>query len=467
MTANNDIYMQLLATEFIISDFNFSGVGGHPIGLALVASFLRILGMDPLIILYYIQPVFAAVCFVLLFKLLKKILSNELSFLISLCSMSSLILIKAMNQVGAEIFALASILYMMLYVWNVIIINKKVNNTDILVLIGISWITILLRNASLFIVLGILLFIYRMKIFGIFKYLLISLMILLPGILKSILAVDNNSSLKNVLSKETPIIFFDQITKHLMNLTEIILPYNLHINSFPKVKLFIGFFCITFCLFLYFKKNIQNEKNYDKKLMGDYFFTVGMFYYFLLSFATLYLGNTSIFSTDWGNIYRVSGFGILFLLITFWIYIIYFKVLKKKFVLYILTFLCFIKISYGIRYEMIYAPTRLLFNDYRQSAELVRNFMLEKSKNNKLLIYTFGGYQGKNLYYILKYYELFNPLPFKVERLTENNRNEDLITFCAINDLDNFDKNINTFHRVTDLDGIFCINIKNIFYILY
>ena len=48
-TANNDIYMQMLAIDGILSDFDFSGVGGHPIGIALVASFLKLCSVDPLI----------------------------------------------------------------------------------------------------------------------------------------------------------------------------------------------------------------------------------------------------------------------------------------------------------------------------------------------------------------------------------------------------------------------------------
>ena len=65
-TANNDIYMQMLAIDGILSDFDFSGVGGHPIGVAMAASFLKFCSVDPLITFYWIKPLIAALCFIII-----------------------------------------------------------------------------------------------------------------------------------------------------------------------------------------------------------------------------------------------------------------------------------------------------------------------------------------------------------------------------------------------------------------
>ncbi|MBC8196278.1 MAG: hypothetical protein H8E60_00170 [Candidatus Marinimicrobia bacterium] len=59
--------MQMLAIDGILSDFYFSGVGGPPIGIAMVASFLKFCSVDPLITFYWIKPLIVALCFIINF----------------------------------------------------------------------------------------------------------------------------------------------------------------------------------------------------------------------------------------------------------------------------------------------------------------------------------------------------------------------------------------------------------------
>lgn len=460
ITANNDIYMQLLAVDGIINSFDFSGVGGHPIGIALIGTFIRLIGADPLLVLFYLQPVFCAFCFIILLKLLKKVLPNNYAFFISLNAMLSLVLIKAMNQVSAEIISLAAVLYFLLYVWDVIIIKEKENNTHFIILVLLSWITILLRNASIFIILGVLVFIFQQKIYKTLKFSLLSLLLLFPGILKSMISVDNNSSLENILSIKAPMIFYDQIIKHIKNLVEIVIPYNLHLNKFPEIKLVIGLSCVVFCLVNFFYNNIHVNKISRKNIMADFFLTVGLSYFFFLSLASVYLGDTSIYSTDWGNIYRVSGFGILFLLCAFWIYIKNLKNLKRSFVFYVLLLLCFGKLSYGLRYEILASNTRLFFSDYRTIGNSVKNYMIGTEDNEKLLIYTFGSHQGKNLYYILKYYNFLNPLTFKIDNLTEFNHTDNAVKLCAYSDLETFSKAKYEAQSIDNFRAIYLLHLK-------
>ena len=458
-TTSNDLYMQFLAIEKITSNFDFTGVGGHPIGFALIGSFLKVLNLDPLIIFYYAQPFISSFCFILLFKIINTICPCSLSFFISLIAMSSLIIIKAMNQFGAEIFSLASILILILYTIKNIILTNRYNNINLLWLIIFSWIAIFLRNASMFIITGIALFLFICGKFNKKKYVAISTLMLIPGIIKSLLSVDNSTSMINLFSFESIKIFFSQAYKHIGNLKEVIFPNILHFNKFPVIKFSIGFFLLIFCTYVFLKKNKKQSQSQNTKLVGDLFFVMGLSYYIILSFASSYLGKESIYSTDWGSIYRVSGFGIIFFLTAFWVYVIYIDIFKKEFIIYALAISCSCKVAYGLRYELIYGPTRLLFDDYRNSANTVINYM-EKSKYNKLVIYTSGHYQGKNLYYLLKYYDMIYSLPFKIETLEASNKKKNNVNFfCAKNDLHFFNKSIDKEKKVKNLNGFYLIEV--------
>ena len=456
-TASNDLYMQLIAIEKIISQFDFSGVGGHPIGFAFVGSLFKLIKLDPLLIFYYLQPFITSICFILLFKITNIILSPVLSFCISFCGMSSLIIIKAMNQFGAEIFSLASILLLIFYTIKNIILIDRFNTKNLLWLIIFSWMAILIRNASIFIIIGISLFLFICGKFKIKKHVIIPVLMLAPGVIKSLLSVNNSASINNLVSIESLSTFLNQAYKHIGNLKEIILPNILHLNKFPTLKFSIGISFLIFCSFVFFKGNKSVNQPRDKKLIGDLFFIVGLSYYFFLSFASSYLGTESIYSTDWGSIYRVSGFGIIFFLIAFWIYASYVNIIKKEFIIYIITVFCFFKLVYGLRYEFIYGPTRLVFDDYRNSANSVIDYM-EKSGNNKLIIYTSGHYQGKNLYYILKYYDMIYLLPFQVKSLEESDRKSDGTTFfCEENDLKYFNKYTGNVKKIRNLKGFYLV----------
>ena len=456
-TTSNDLYMQLIAIEGVVSQFDFSGVGGHPIGFVLIGSFFKILNLDPLLIFNFLQPFISSFCFVLLFKIINNVLSPVLSFFISLSAMSSLIIIKAMNQFGAEIFSLASILFLILYALENFILKERFQTKNLLWIILLSWIALVIRNASIFIIIGISGFLFICGKFNKKKHMAIPIIMLIPGIFKSISSVDNNTSIKNIFSNESPNIFLDQIFKHISNLKEIIMPNILYLNRIPIMKFSIGFLCLLFCLYMFFKDYKSKKELNDKKLIGDLFFIIGLSYYFFLSFASAYLRTDSIYSTDWGNIYRVSGFGIIFFLVSFWVYLRYSKILKREIIIYMLIVFCFGKFAYGLRYEFIYGKTRLLFDDYRNTANSVIDYM-GQSNNNKLIVYTSGYHQGKNLYYILKYYDMIYSLPFQVENLTDSKYEINNATlFCAVNDLEYFNKNKNNLEKIKNLNGFYII----------
>ena len=442
--------MELLALKGILADFDFSGVGGHPIGIASISSFLKLCGADPLVVFYYLQPFLSAVCFTLLFKMLITVLPDKFAFFIALSSMSSLILIKAMNQVTAEIISLTTILFLMTFVWKIIVLKMKIDLTSIAGLVILSWVAIFFRNASLFIILGILLFLYLRNNFGRIRFFMISLIILAPGIVIAIFW-DNPGYLKNIFSLDAPYSLITQFVKHIMNFTEIIIPYSLHLNAIPWLKLLIGMACLFICLMMYKKKDLT-EPNDNRILLGNCFFTIGISYYCILSLAAIY------YEYPWGNVYRVSGFGIFFILNAFWIYIFCFPNARKKFILVILVLSSLTKLSYGLRYEILSHKHRLLHYDYRHTAETVKNFIKYKGNKDKLLIYTVGNWEGKNLYYILRYYDLIYSLPFQVERYVES-QEDDTILLCAFSDLHIFNQTDIDYESINNLEGFYSIKL--------
>ena len=114
-SAVTDFYVQLLASKGVIQSYDFSGVRGHPLGISIIASFFRLLDLDPLICMYYIQPIICGLCFYLLFNLLNKVLDYKYSFFISLNCLSSLVFIRSMNELTSEIIALFTVLIFIYY----------------------------------------------------------------------------------------------------------------------------------------------------------------------------------------------------------------------------------------------------------------------------------------------------------------------------------------------------------------
>ena len=448
-TANNDIYMQLLAIDGILLNFDFSGVGGHPIGIALLGSFIKLLNIDPLIFLYWLQPFLISLSFLLLYKILITVLETRHAFFISMSSLGSLIIIKSMNKVTAEIVSLMIILLFITYIWKIIIINRVNNTSSIVILILIGWLSILFRNASIFLILGVLLFLLIHNKFGKIKLLIVSCLILIPGFIKSTFHYDNPGHLEKMFSFGASVDLVKQLMKHCMNFTEVIFPYNLHLNGQPRLKLIIGILVILFIIYQV-RKSVKLKENI--KLLGDYFFTIGISYYLFLTLASIY------YQYSWGDLYRVSGFGILFILCSFWIYIFAFFKNWERYLLLFLIISSISKITYGLRYELNAQGSRFLFNDYRDTVTDIIEYI--DPATSDLFIYTGDKWQGENLYYMIKYYNTTNSYPFEIRKYSNEIEKANMFILCTSYDISKFESSKYNKSQITGVDQVYIVTIN-------
>ena len=448
-TAVTDLYVQLLAIKGILAGLNFGGVGGHPLGIPVLASLLKLFNLDPLICLYFLQPVICGLCFCLLFKILKTELSNKFSFFISLSSLSSLALIRSMNQVTAEIMSLLTVLLLMTYVWKNFIQNNNITIRIVLTMIVLSWIVILFRNAAIFIIVGILIFLLIHNILSWLQLVFLGMIILIPGIIKGLFFYTQKFHSEMIFSINMPIEILSQLTKHFLNFTEIIFPYSLHLDHFPWIKMFIVIGCLLIVLLLKkYQKDSGATENTNRILLANYFFTIGCSYYCILSFAAVY------YNYDWGALYRVSGYGIIFMLSAFWVYTSSF-IKWRKYILVILIISSMTKVSYGLRYEILSNQHRFLFQDYRQSVKEIIEYV--NTEYEDIYVYTDKSGHGRNLYYMLSYYDLIHSLPFEIHEYSNSIKQTPYIVLCSDLDLDQFNNKIYTINKIPSIGRVFAI----------
>jgi hypothetical protein len=235
---------------------------------------------------------------------------------------------------------------------------------------------------------------------------------------------------ENVFAWTMPKEVLNQLVKHFLNLTEIILPYSLHINAFPWVKMFFIFTCIITLLFsIYQTKGIHH--NHDKAItLANFFLTIGISYYGFLSLASIYAG------FSWGDLYRVSGFGILFMLNSFWIYVYVYAPNWKKYILIAMMFSSITKLGYGVRYEIINQKNRFLFQDYRDS---ITNIVSDLDKNcGGIFVHIGNSWEATNLFLMLKYYNINYFFPFKILEYSKQQERTGSILLCTKMDLPYF-----------------------------
>jgi len=445
-TANNDVYNQLIASKYILSSFNFSTLGQHPIGIALIAVAIRIIGFDPLIVLYYVQPILVSLGFILIYRLLCSFLPQYTSFFIALNSMSSLILIKSMNQVTAEIISLITLLVYLFYMWKKIIVNKGIKDLDIIFLIFLAWISISMRNAAIFIVLGSLAYIYKGNIFSKLKTIILSFFVILPGIIKSLFFYPQETYPDALFDISAPKLFSIQFLKNLSRLSEIILPYSQHLEGYIIIKIIITFSLLIFFIKIVYSSRISNDE--DKMILfSDFLLSVGIFYYLFLSISSIY------YNYDWANLYRVSGFGLIFIIIPFWIYTFNYIQNWSNYILGILIFSTLLKIGNGIRYELNNQEYRFLFQDYRQSVDNIITIADDNIDN--IYVYANDSWEGTNLYYMLCYASDIGRIPMRIINTDGNNFFGNSMFLCYEKD---YKKNNLT------MDDIVIINGHKIYY---
>ena len=272
---------------------------------------------------------------------------------------------------------------------------------------------------------------------------------LLPGILKVLFFYTQKSHSEMIFSINMPIEIINQLTKHFLNFTEIILPYSLHLDHLPWIKLFIVSGCLLILILLKKYQKDSGETEYNNRiLLANYFFTIGCSYYCILSFVAVY------YNYDWGVLYRVSAFGIIFMLSAFWIYT-YSFIKWRKYILVILIISSMTKVSYGLRYEILSNQHRFLFQDYRQSVKEIIEYVNTEYKD--VYVYTDKSGHGRNLYYILSYYDLIHSLPFEIHEYSNSIKQSPYIVLCSDSDLNEFNINQYSINKISAIERVFAI----------
>ena len=186
-----------------------------------------------------------------------------------------------------------------------------------------------------------------------------------------------------------------------------------------------------------------------KKLLGDYFFTIGISYYCILSFASVYC------NYNYSDLYRVSGFGILFILNGFWLYIFSYAIKWRKYILIILMISSITKISYGLRYELLSERHRFLFQDYRQSVNSIIDYV--DGRWEDVFVYIGEPWEDINLFYLLKYYDLIYSLPFEVSQYKDQQEKISSVIFCTEMDLNHFQSKKYRYNKISGLDKVYSV----------
>ena len=186
-----------------------------------------------------------------------------------------------------------------------------------------------------------------------------------------------------------------------------------------------------------------------KKLLGDYFFTIGISYYCILSFASVYC------NYNYSDLYRVSGFGILFILNGFWLYIFSYAIKWRKYILIILMISSITKISYGLRYEILSERHRFLFQDYRRSVNSIIDYV--DGRREEVFVYIGEPWEDINLFYLLKYYDLIYSLPFEVSQYKDQKEKTSSVILCTEKDLNHFQVLKYRFNKIPGLDKVYSV----------
>lgn len=411
-TANNDLYLQLLATEKIIENFDFSDVSPHPIGISLVSSFFIYFNIDPIIILNWISPIIIVIIFILLTHILKCLGETE-AVLISFYSCTHLFFLKSFNQFNAEIIAFLFMI-ITLYITYLIIFSNSKNNKLFIYLFILSLITISVRDAFFFIILSCYVYIYFTYYIKNHdkksQFIIISTFIplIFPMLYRTF---HNNQSGGLSLLLEDGIenrifLFFDTFISIYKILPELIFPKLNYFNSNLNLSLYISIIIIFILLnLLYYRKRKYDFDGKPYRLI-QLFFSTALIYFLFLSISA------GILDYKWGNLYRVAGVSLFFLGVGFWILVLDLIRFNKKLKYIILFFILIIsqlKFLYAVRYEYRSKNVRFLYGNHYKIANKLNNSIQDIiDREIKIHIFTGGGWQGRNLFSLLKYNLMIN-----------------------------------------------------------
>ena len=113
------------------------------------------------------------------------------------------------------------------------------------------------------------------------------------------------------------------------------------------------------------------------------------------------------------------------------------------------------KVSYGLRYEILSNQHRFLFQDYRQSVKEIIEYV--NTEYEDVCVYTDKSGHGRNLYYILSYYDLIHSLPFEIHEYSNSIKQTPYIVLCSDLDLDQFNTKIYCINKIRGIEKVYAI----------
>ena len=113
------------------------------------------------------------------------------------------------------------------------------------------------------------------------------------------------------------------------------------------------------------------------------------------------------------------------------------------------------KVSYGLRYEILSNQHRFLFQDYRQSVKEIIKYVNTEYKD--VYVYIDKSGHGRNLYYMLSYYDLVHSLPFHINEYSNSIKQSPYIVLCSDSDLNEFNINQYSINKISGIERVFAI----------
>lgn len=374
-TANNDLYIQLLAGDGILSGDGwgyYMGEEFHRVserapstrfspGISLLAAAIKGLGLDPLICLVSMYPLIFVLSFLILALALSKETNTQSGFILAFLALTPLSVLESHIMLASEPFALIFAIILFIFV----IKGPRLRNgygffITTFQLVVIAWFLIMIRNAMILLIAGALLAYSFIWIKGFWKKIgYFSLSLILCSAPMLILDFDiftGFSSKKKLLNfkqiLKTFRYFLKELNANIAILAEAIMPRLLHFFQYQKIIILIGWGILIFSSLVILIRSIYNRRKKASNLIKtvdsfERIATVSLImtftYIILLAIAATF------FKYPWSSIYRVQGFILPWATFGFWSIILSFPYPDafRKVVLLLILLLAFGRFSYG------------------------------------------------------------------------------------------------------------------------
>jgi len=440
--ANNDVYLQLLSTEGLIKgkgygfwqDGEFISITSRsaqtrwPPGLTILACIIALMKLDPLVFLVQIYPFLIIISYLTLFYSLKKFLDTSTASIIAFSSLTPLCFFKWYRELASEPFAFV----FSVILFSLVINGQKDNNINLhklFLLILISVILTMIRTAGAYFIpvafLLYALFWLKGRNYQI-KFIFFGILLSMSPILIFHLMSDITSKNKFIIpSSIENISFVSELNNNIglwMEVISLKLPESILFPYRKEISITLGWIifviillCIKQAQKILLKDNNLMEKGISRVLIAGFGFSFS--YILFLSISSL------IYSYPWSKEYRVSGFSLPWIILSFYssllLLIIKYKNINKTIMLKIVIrgvlLLSIIRYSFACIHAII-NPIR----DYRETVRDVINAICH-NYNNINTVYIYDNHiRARKLLRMLWYSDrYYKKLPWRVVAISK------------------------------------------------